>query len=363
MALPGIVEATRSYEAWLGAQVPLIGKDLGYKHEQMRKHPFPFLRATFYRWAQRWPHDAGPFAGAPEIVAVGDLHVENFGLWRDREGRLVWGVNDFDEACRAPYTNDLLRLAVSAMLAADEREIDLGEREACEAVLDGYRGAIGGKLAPVVLAERHVWLRKLVAKRLRNPHHFWAKLLEAEEPDPAHVSATAAILGAALPRHHQDPVYRHRQSGLGSLGRPRVAVVAQWCGGAVAREAKAVAASAWAWAAGRPGRSEPIHTTKILGEAVRSPDPFLTVDQGWTVRRLAADNSRLELGDMRDGDHARLLAAMGRETANVHGGLRATRETISRHLAGLDAGLFRDTACRMRDAVVADRREWKRASG
>jgi uncharacterized protein (DUF2252 family) len=24
--------------------------------------------------------------------------VENFGAWRDVEGRLIWGINDFDEA-------------------------------------------------------------------------------------------------------------------------------------------------------------------------------------------------------------------------------------------------------------------------
>ena len=31
-----------------------------------------------------------PFAGlmrGPEVVAVGDIHVENFGTWRDLEGR------------------------------------------------------------------------------------------------------------------------------------------------------------------------------------------------------------------------------------------------------------------------------------
>jgi len=32
------------------------------------------------------------------VLAVGDLHVENFGTWRDAEGRLIWGVNDFDES-------------------------------------------------------------------------------------------------------------------------------------------------------------------------------------------------------------------------------------------------------------------------
>jgi hypothetical protein len=37
-------------------------------------------------------------AGAPVVTGVGDLHVENFGTWRDADARLVWGVNDFDEA-------------------------------------------------------------------------------------------------------------------------------------------------------------------------------------------------------------------------------------------------------------------------
>ena len=48
------------------------------------------------------------------MLAVGDLHVENFGTWRDADGRLCWGINDFDEADRLPYTNDLVRLAASA---------------------------------------------------------------------------------------------------------------------------------------------------------------------------------------------------------------------------------------------------------
>ena len=28
---------------------------------------------------------------------------ENFGTWRDADGRLVWGVNDFDEAAVMPW--------------------------------------------------------------------------------------------------------------------------------------------------------------------------------------------------------------------------------------------------------------------
>src|SRR5476649_440414 len=112
-----IVQATRQFEAWLRRHIPVVEADLAYKHEQMRADPFLFFRATFYRWAQLWPEHCPTLAQSPEVLAVGDLHIENFGTWRDAEGRLVWGVNDVDEVCRLPYTQDLVRLATSACLA------------------------------------------------------------------------------------------------------------------------------------------------------------------------------------------------------------------------------------------------------
>src|SRR5262245_55457918 len=107
-----IAAATHQYEAWLAGHAPLYRPDLDYKHRQMRD-PFPFFRGTYYRWVQRWAKAAGGLADAPAVLAVGDLHVENFGTWRDGDGRLCWGVNDFDEADRLPYTHDLVRLAAS----------------------------------------------------------------------------------------------------------------------------------------------------------------------------------------------------------------------------------------------------------
>src|SRR5262245_33803329 len=97
-----IGEATASYESWLGDQIQLVPEDLARKHELMRSAPFPFLRATYYRWAQLWPQVKKPVRTAKEVLAVGDLHVENFGTWRDAEGRLVWGISDFDEASPLP---------------------------------------------------------------------------------------------------------------------------------------------------------------------------------------------------------------------------------------------------------------------
>ena len=116
-AAMNIVKATHRFEEWLGRHTPLVKPDLRLKHKQMADAVFPFFRATFYRWMQVWPEVCADLAKAPQVLAVGDLHVENFGTWRDIEGRLVWGINDFDEAAVLPYTIDLVRLAASAMVA------------------------------------------------------------------------------------------------------------------------------------------------------------------------------------------------------------------------------------------------------
>ena len=50
-----IKQATRGYEAWLGKRITLLPADVELKHRRMAQSPFPFLRATFYRWVRRWP--------------------------------------------------------------------------------------------------------------------------------------------------------------------------------------------------------------------------------------------------------------------------------------------------------------------
>ena len=53
--LPDILEATEEFERWAGRHVNLIRSDVKLKHHLMADAPFPFFRATFYRWAQWWP--------------------------------------------------------------------------------------------------------------------------------------------------------------------------------------------------------------------------------------------------------------------------------------------------------------------
>ncbi len=175
---------------------PIIRQDIALKHTHMAEASFPFFRATFYRWIQLWPEVCGDLAKAPAVLAVGDLHVENFGTWRDEEGRLIWGVNDLDEAWPASYALDLVRLTTSAYLAISAEHLSLTRREAAEAIEEGYRDALtaGGKA--FVLAEHHQWLRLLALSKLRDPVRFWEKMqqcppLTAKPPAAASRSSEA----------------------------------------------------------------------------------------------------------------------------------------------------------------------------
>src|SRR5579872_4056704 len=163
-----IREATHGYEKWLGHETTIVRADLRRKHARMALSPFVFLRGTFYRWMQLWPTVCSELLDAPAVLAVGDLHIENFGTWRDAEGRLIWGVNDVDEACRLPYTNDLVRLATSALLAIRESHLTLSPAEACAAILAGYTASLARGGQPVVLAERRRWLRRIALNDLRD---------------------------------------------------------------------------------------------------------------------------------------------------------------------------------------------------
>ena len=112
-------ESKSAYEAWLAKQLgdELVATDLAAKSDAMRASGFVFLRATYWRWAEIIPEICPDLMSAPQVLAVGDIHLENYGTWRDRDGRLVWGVNDFDEAAEMPYALDLVRLSTSAALA------------------------------------------------------------------------------------------------------------------------------------------------------------------------------------------------------------------------------------------------------
>ncbi len=129
----------------------------------------------------------------------------------------------------------------------------------------------------------------------------------------------------------------------------------------VAREAKALAPSAWNWA--HPNESSGISFYReALDHAVRCPDPFLGVETAWIVRRIAPDCSRVELSEIpKKRDEARLLRAMGWETGNVHLGSKAAMAAVKADLKGRTAAWLHRAARAMADAVKADWKDWSRS--
>ena len=99
-----IRKSARQYENWLREQLhgDVLDQDLAKKHDKMRKSAFVFLRATYWRWAEMIFDVCPDLVNGTQLLAVGDIHIENYGTWRDVDGRLVWGVNDFDEAAQMP---------------------------------------------------------------------------------------------------------------------------------------------------------------------------------------------------------------------------------------------------------------------
>lgn len=378
--LPNIVDATASYERWLGRCVPLHTQDIKAKHELMAGGTFPFLRGTFYRWLQVWPRVCAELAGAPVVLAVGDLHVENFGTWRDAEGRLVWGVNDFDEAYPLPYTNDLVRLATSTLLAIDTDHLSLKPRSAIDAILAGYAKGFECGGSPFVIDAAHHWFIPLLTGKSKFPDRktYWSHLqetLKSAARSKAPPQAIAALAKQLPPGAEQVQTLR-RQAGVGSLGKPRFLAIAHWLGAPVAREIKALTPSACVWNQStdlsKGGKSKPrdsrpasyipqlIQSTTAKG--LRCPDPFFHVDAKWVARRLAFDSRKIELNACPAvPDEIRLLEAMGHEVSNIHLACTKVTAAIRADLGRRDPKWLYTAAQAMLDATVGDQKEWKRS--
>ena len=358
--LRGIVESTADFENWLAQQLPIVKQDLKTKHEQMALAAFPFFRATFYRWLELWPRLCGDLAAAPSVLAVGDLHIENFGTWRDLEGRLIWGVNDLDEAWPCAYTIDLVRLATSAYLAVEAEHLCLRRKRGTQAIEQGYRDGLASGGEPFILAEKHQWLRLIALSKLRDPVHFWAKMTALPVYKGEMPSEVRKLIEDALPVPKTEYQLKRRIAGLGSLGHPRILALRQTHGAWIAREAKAIRPSAWVWAAS-DGAKE-IYGARLAESAVRVRDPFVGFSERWLVRRLAPDCSRIELTSLpKEREEEKLLYSMGREIANMHFGSPRAIDAVKKDLAKRKGKWLHKAAKSMLDATMKDWKEWRKS--
>ena len=376
-----IVKSVAKYEAWLKKQLgrELVKEDLKKKHEKMAEDPFQFLRATYWRWAETILDVCPDLKAGPAVLAVGDIHAENFGTWRDAEGRLVWGVNDFDEAARMPYAIDIVRLATSAVLAEVQ---GISDGKICDSILQGYREGIADPKALVLDREYQDLRDKFVVSDTERAD-FWLKFdpKEIKKDKPKNVTARKPpplyikVLRHARPDKRVEFHYYARTAGTGSLGRPRFFGTGMWQGDLIVREAKAMARSGWGLA---HGGSRKLRCAEIAAGEYRSPDPTYRLRGHVLVRRLSPNDFKIETKQKDESGkkakareqenpkaverpeliNAAVLHAMGRDLAAIH---RATdaRGKISTSLKGHKEDWLFAAVGKAAAAVRADFKEWK----
>lgn len=308
--MASIEQDVAAYEKWLRKQCDVVEADLDLKHRRMRKSAFDFLRATYFRWARTIEALCPSLTAAPQILCIGDIHIENYGTWRDADARLVWGINDFDEAAVMPYAYDLIRLTTSAILAPD---LDVPLADVAAAVVRGYTRGLSSPRA-TLLDEESGWLRPYVNPTAKSNSEFWQEVVGYPDAKPS--GKVKMALRDALPEGAKVQRFASRSKGGGSLGRPRFLVIASWNSGRVVREAKALVPSAWTWA---HERSDHNHFLNAAFGAYRSPDPHLRCEADFVLRRIAPDSRKINVDDVQvNGLTEDLFEAMALDLAAVH---------------------------------------------
>ena len=148
-----LVESNRSRLADL---VPL-------RYSRMAASPFAFLRGSALVMA----HDLAstPVSGL-QVRLCGDAHIANFGVFASPERRLVFDLNDFDEAAPGPFEWDVKRLAASIEVAA--RENGLSPSQARGVVVRAIATYCEWMASYAEMTHLDVWYAKLDITDLMN---------------------------------------------------------------------------------------------------------------------------------------------------------------------------------------------------
>jgi Uncharacterized protein conserved in bacteria (DUF2252) len=360
--------ANQEFEYWLRAELrgKVVEDDLKAKHKGMRRDAFTFLRATYWRWAEKIFEVCPDLAAAPAVPAVGDTHLENFGTWTDEEGRIVWGINDYDEAAEMPYLLDLVRLAASAALATTPRQMSL--HMICDRLMQGYSEGLKTPEA-LVLDRDNLWLRKRFVVNEKKRVKFWRHIQEQHDklkkrknkrPEQPPVGWSRQF-AAALPHDSPKLVFWRHTAGTGSLGRPRWLGYGIWRSAPLLREAKALVPSTWNRAHG----GKRLSLNAIAQGLHRAPDPWYAAQKTVLVRRLSPNNRKIDVeseGDVMRLLHPDLLWYMGRDLAGVHLGLGDYRGALRKDFATRKARWFRACVEAASDFVAREYAEWKKSS-
>ena len=81
-----IKKATKKYETWLAKNLTIVPADLALETHPHGCGYFSISACHLLSLGAGVAASLPGFGTGAEVLAVGDLHVENFGTWRDKEG-------------------------------------------------------------------------------------------------------------------------------------------------------------------------------------------------------------------------------------------------------------------------------------
>jgi uncharacterized protein (DUF2252 family) len=327
------------------------------KLTRMSASPLAFLRGAaplFYEILKA----RGELARGPEGEGwlVGDAHLENFGAYSPDASRppgitgkraAVFDLNDFDEAVRGPWRWDVLRLSTSLILAG--RELGVGGVRAldlCQALIESHAAAAfeGARLpamprpvsalvlqvqsrskkdllgARTVLVgaqrkfargPRYLDLPQEIVKQLPDAlEAYRRRLSEVERPS----SEQLQIIDCAW-----------RVAGTGSLGALRIAVLTRGKGGPEGgwifdMKEQFAPSAALLLEGAQPPPAERVEAG--FRACVEAPPRMLATSVlgsiGLVVRRLAPQEDKLNLRQLKESDLAPLASYLGALLGRAH---------------------------------------------
>ena len=360
-ALPsGARQALALVERSMRGRVPAL---IALKYALMAESPFAYFRGAA-------PVMAADLAQLPSTGIMchlcGDAHVRNLGAYAAPDGRLVFDINDFDEAIHGPFEWDLKRMAASLVLAGRAAgHKDGSARKAAAACVERYAAQMRafarmpqlevnrfqvhrlGLAKPVhdalLKAERATPLHTL--ERLMAPASARAgapRRFRESPPMLARVTGTraAAVLAALEPyRQMLEPQRQHLLSfyrpvdvafkvvGNGSVGLRDYCVYLEGNGPADPLFLQIKEEPASAYAPYLPDAHAPAHNGQRVAEGQRfmqiQTDPFL----GWThiggrqylVRQLNDHKGSIEIADLAGAGLKAYAEVCGELLARGHG--------------------------------------------
>ena len=181
---------------------------LPIRYGRMMVSPFTFYRGAAAIMAYDLSHTAST---GLQVLADGDCHLMNFGGFATAERKVIFDLNDFDEASFAPWEWDLKRLTASFVVAGRANGFKAADcREAASLAAQSYRERMADYAEMPVL---QVWndvfdfdtiIENMADKKLK---HFYTKKLTGAAKQSAHEKEFAKLTFAsgALPRIVDQP--------------------------------------------------------------------------------------------------------------------------------------------------------------